>query len=99
MQKRENSIKVEDKVERPATVEKNPEEIEEETNMATMNVLKHYLEKPNNDNDIKINNKLEEQGRNKEQPIALSIPKVDKTGKFLNFLEYRMSVNSDFDIC
>lgn len=99
MQKRENSIKVEDKVERQATVEKNPEEIEEEANMATMNVLKHYLEKPNNDNDIKINNKLEEQGRNKEQPIALSNPKVEKTGKFLNFLKYRMSVNSDFDIC
>lgn len=77
--KRENSIKVEDKVERQATVEKNPEEIEEEANMATMNVLKHYLEKPNNDNDIKINNKLEEQGRNKEQPIALSNPKVEKT--------------------
>jgi len=88
MQKRENGIKVEDKVERPATVEKIPEEIEEEAKMATfkekLNVL-NYLEKPNNDNDIKINNKLEEQGRNKEQPTALSNPKVEKIGKFFEF--------------
>ncbi|MCH87876.1 protein TIME FOR COFFEE-like, partial [Trifolium medium] len=66
--KREDSIKVEDKVEMLVTVEKVPEEIEDTAKMAAfkdkLDVLKHYLEKPNN--DIKINNKLEEQDRNKE---------------------------------
>ncbi|XP_045796213.1 protein TIME FOR COFFEE-like isoform X2 [Trifolium pratense] len=74
------SIKVEDKVEMLVTVEKVPEEIEDTAKMAVfkdkLDVLKHYLEMPNN--DIKINNKLEEQDRYKEQPTALSNPKMEK---------------------
>ncbi|WJX18619.1 hypothetical protein P8452_08400 [Trifolium repens] len=77
--KRDDSIKVEDKVEMLVTVEKVPEEIEDAAKMASfkdkLDVLKHYLEKPNN--DIKINNKLEEQDRNKEQLTALSNPKME----------------------
>ncbi|GAU37190.1 hypothetical protein TSUD_30550 [Trifolium subterraneum] len=76
---REDSIN-ENKVEILVTVAKVPEEIEDAAKMAALkdklDVLKHYLEKPNN--DIKINNKLEEQDRNKEQPTALSNPKVEK---------------------
>jgi hypothetical protein len=87
MQKRDDSIKVEDKVEMLVTVEKVPEEIEDAAKMASfkdkLDVLKHYLEKPNN--DIKINNKLEEQDRNKEQPTALSNPKMENIGKFFDF--------------
>jgi hypothetical protein len=102
MQKRDDSIKVEDKVEMLVTVEKVPEEIEDAAKMASfkdkLDVLKHYLEKPNN--DIKINNKLEEQDRNKEQPTALSNPKMENIGKFFDFdfNNTGSSVNSDFDI-
>lgn len=85
MQKREDNIKVEDKVERTVTVEKISEEIEEAAKMVAfkekLDGLKHYLEMPKNDNDIKTNNKLEEQDRNKEQPTALSNTKVEKIGK------------------
>ncbi|XP_012569782.1 protein TIME FOR COFFEE isoform X3 [Cicer arietinum] len=80
--KREDNIKVEDKVERTVTVEKISEEIEEAAKMVAfkekLDGLKHYLEMPKNDNDIKTNNKLEEQDRNKEQPTALSNTKVEK---------------------
>ncbi|WJX12151.1 hypothetical protein P8452_02678 [Trifolium repens] len=76
--KREDSIKVGDKVEMLVTEEKVPEEIEDAAKMAAfkdkLDIL-NYLEKPNN--DIKINNKLEEQDRNKEQPTALSNPKME----------------------
>ncbi|XP_058770887.1 protein TIME FOR COFFEE isoform X2 [Vicia villosa] len=78
----EDSIKVEDKVERLVTVEKVPEEIEEAAKMDAfkkkLDVLNYYMVKPNNDNEIKTNNKLEEQDRNKEHPTALSNPKVEK---------------------
>jgi hypothetical protein len=102
MQKREDSIKVGDKVEMLVTEEKVPEEIEDAAKMAAfkdkLDILKHYLEKPNN--DIKINNKLEEQDRNKEQPTALSNPKMENIGKFFDFdfNNTGSSVNSDFDI-
>lgn len=69
--KRENSVKVEKAVKK----EKTPENTEE-AKMATFNVLKHDLEKPNSDNDIKTNNKLEERDRNKELPTISSNPKT-----------------------
>ncbi|KAI5395172.1 protein TIME FOR COFFEE isoform X2 [Lathyrus oleraceus] len=73
----EDSIKVEDKVERLVTVEKVPEEIEAANlDVKKLDVLKHYMVKPNNDNEIKTNNKLEEQDRNKEHSTALSNSKV-----------------------
>lgn len=79
--KRIDSIEVEDKAERPVNQEKTPEEIEE-ANMIEfkkkLNVLKHDLVTPNNDNDIMTNNKLEKQDRNKEQPSISSNPKVQK---------------------
>lgn len=70
--KRENSVKAE------RVVENTPENIEE-AKMATFNVLKHDLEKPNN--DIKTNNKLEQQNRNKEPPTISSNPEVEKTAQ------------------
>ncbi|TKY52629.1 TIME FOR COFFEE protein [Spatholobus suberectus] len=76
--KREKSVKVE----RPVKKEKTPEEIGE-AKMVTfkekVDVLKHDLEKPNNDSDIKTNNKLEEQDRNKELSTISSNPKVENT--------------------
>ena len=79
MQKKENSVKVE----RPVKKEKIPEEIEEAkmvTFMEKLDVLKHDLEKKNNVHDIKTNNKLEEQDRNKELASISSNPKEEKTG-------------------
>lgn len=94
LQKRVDSIEVEDKAERPVNQEKTPEEIEE-ANMVEfkkkLNVLKHDLVKPNNDNDIMTNNKLEKQDRNKEQPSISSNPKVQKIGNFFDiFLMFRI---------
>ncbi|CAI8602949.1 unnamed protein product [Vicia faba] len=78
----EDSIKVKDKVERLVTVEKVPEEIEGAAKMDVfkkkLDVLKRCMVKPNNDNEIKTNNKLEEHDRNKEHLTALSNPKVEK---------------------
>ncbi|KAH1136430.1 hypothetical protein GYH30_026770 [Glycine max] len=76
--KKENSVKVE----RPVKKEKIPEEIEEAkmvTFMEKLDVLKHDLEKKNNVHDIKTNNKLEEQDRNKELASISSNPKEEKT--------------------
>lgn len=88
MQKREDSIKVEGKAERPVKKEKSPEEIEEAKVVAfkeKLDVLKHDLEKPNNINGIKTNNKSEEQDRrNKEQPTTSSNPKVENIGNYFD---------------
>lgn len=94
MQTSEDSIKVENKVEKLVTVEKVPEEIEEAAKMDAfkkkLDVLNHYMVKPNNDNEIKTNNKLEERDRNKEHPTALSNPKVEKFGNYFDFVIYRI---------
>ena len=79
MQKKEDSVKVE----RPVKKEKTPEEIEE-AKMVTFkekfDVLKHDFEKQNNANDIKTNNKLEEQDGNRELATISSNPKEEITG-------------------
>ncbi|CAJ1969297.1 unnamed protein product [Sphenostylis stenocarpa] len=71
-----DNIKVETQVKK----EKTPEEIEaakKVTFKEKLDVLKHDLEKPNN--DIKTNKKLEEQDRKKELLTKSSDPKVEKT--------------------
>ncbi|KAK7393529.1 hypothetical protein VNO78_22087 [Psophocarpus tetragonolobus] len=76
--KRENSVKMERSVKK----EQTPEEIEEgkmETFKEKFHVLKHDLEKQNNDNDTKTNNKLEDQDRNKKLLAVSSNPEVEKT--------------------
>ena len=81
MQKKENSAQEE----RPVKKEKIPEEIEEAkivTFKEKFDVLKHDLEKQNNANDIKTNNKLEEQDGNRELATILSNPKEQITGTF-----------------
>nr|KYP43336.1 Protein TIME FOR COFFEE [Cajanus cajan] len=78
--KRENSVKLD----RPVKKEKTLEEIEEAEMISfkeKLDVLKHNLEKLNNENDIKTSNKLEEQDRNKELPTISSNPKVEKTAQ------------------
>ncbi|KAG4402208.1 hypothetical protein GLYMA_02G146900v4 [Glycine max] len=76
--KKEDSVKVE----RPVKKEKTPEEIEE-AKMVTFkekfDVLKHDFEKQNNANDIKTNNKLEEQDGNRELATISSNPKEEIT--------------------
>jgi len=72
-----NSVKLETPVKKGRT----PEEIEK-AKMVTfkekLDVLKHDLEKPNDDD--KTNNKLEEKDRNQELLTVSSNPKVEKTG-------------------
>ncbi|XP_027364226.1 protein TIME FOR COFFEE-like isoform X2 [Abrus precatorius] len=87
---REDTLKVEDKVERPVNKEKTPEEIKE-ANMVTfkenLNVIQHDLERPSNDNDNDMrttNSKLEEQDRNKELPTISSISKVEKAAQSIS---------------
>ncbi|KAI4301252.1 hypothetical protein L6164_034547 [Bauhinia variegata] len=80
--KREDNIKVEDKVERIVKKEKAPEEIEETKLNAfkeKQDLLKLDLEKATRDNDSLTSNKLEERDRNGEEPPALTNPKVEKT--------------------
>ena len=79
MQKKENSAQEE----RPVKKEKIPEEIEEAkivTFKEKFDVLKHDLKKQNNANDIKTNNKLEEQDGNRELATISSNPKEEITG-------------------
>lgn len=90
IQKREDSIKVEEKVERPVKKEKTLEEIKEARMFdftEKRDVPNHDLEKPNNDNDIKANDKLEEQDRSKEQSTKSSNPSVEKTGNMILFFK------------
>ncbi|KAK7345894.1 hypothetical protein VNO77_16509 [Canavalia gladiata] len=85
--KREDRVKVEEKVERPLKKDKTPEEIEE-AKMVTfkekLDVLNHDLEKPNNDKDIRTKKKLEEQDRNKELLIISPISKVEKAAQCIS---------------
>lgn len=87
MQKREDSsTKVEDKEERSVKKEKTGDEIEEANMVAfkeKCDVLKHDLEKPNNVNDARTNNRLEEQERSKEPHTKSSNPKEEKTGNLI----------------
>lgn len=84
----EDGVKVENKAERLVKKEKTKEEIEEvkmDAFKENMDVLKLDLEKPNKHNDAATNSKLEEQGRNEEQPTKSANPKVEKTGNFTKF--------------
>ncbi|CAL0300585.1 unnamed protein product [Lupinus luteus] len=77
-----DSVKLEDKVERPVKNEKSLEETEEAKMLdfkEKRDVPNHDLEISNSDSDIKTNVALEEQDRNKEQPTKSSNPRVEKT--------------------
>ncbi|KAI4349510.1 hypothetical protein L6164_010092 [Bauhinia variegata] len=82
--KRENNIKVEDKIERLVKKEKAPEEVEETKRDAfkeKQDLLKLDLEKPTKDNDSVTSNKLKELDRNREESPKLTDPKAEKTAQ------------------
>lgn len=88
MQKRENNITVEDKIERLVKKEKAPEEVEETKRDAfkeKQDLVKLDLEKPTKDNDSVTSNKLKELDRNREESPKLTDPKAEKTGNLTFF--------------